>query len=403
MPVSTNAILIATDIVSDGALVKKLLSEEFKHIVVSTDPDKVAGDFVRYQPDVLVLAFKELEKSERYSLNLYRFCPEMHRRPHRTVILCSKDEVTRAYELCMKDHYDDYILFWPMTYDKPHLAMSVHHMLRELTTHKGDIPSAAEFAVQARHLAELETMLARQVGQVGQHIEVSSRAMEQVEQDIGTALDVFSQRLTSDSLQDSATAKHADDLKKEISRFKREEVQQCFRTAAKTANPLKRWTHEFKQECEPLLESARALTAMAGRILPVVLVVDDDEFQRKLIAQILETEKYHLVFAGSGIEALNVMRKVRPDIILMDVMMPDMDGIEATQLLKAAPPLARIPVIMITGQSEGKVVLDSRKAGAVDFVVKPLDRTTLLVKIAGVLKASTTLLRQEPAHLETES
>ncbi|MDO8206813.1 MAG: response regulator [Gallionella sp.] len=400
MPVSTNAILIATDIVSDAVLVKKLLSEEFRHIVVSTDPDKVAGDFVRYQPDVLVLAFKELEKSERYSLNLYRLCPEMHRRPHRTVILCNKDEVTRAYELCMKDHYDDYILFWPMTYDKPRLAMSVHHMLRELAALKGDAPSAAEFAVQARHLAEQEKMLARQVAQGGRHIEVSSRAMEQVEQGIGTALDGFFQRLVSDSLQGSVTVKNVDDLKKEISRFKREEVQQYFLTAAKTAKPLKLWAHEFKQECEPLIESARALTAMAGRILPVVLVVDDDEFQRKLIGQILEAENYHLVFAASGIEALNVMRKVRPDIILMDVMMPDMDGIEATQLLKAAPPLASIPVIMITGQSEGKVVLDSRKAGAIDFVVKPLDRATLLVKIAGVLNASTTLLLHEPAHLE---
>ena len=95
-PDATARILIATDIVTDAALVKEVLSKEFAHVVVSTDPDAAAGDFVRHQPNVLVLAFNKLEKSEHYYLSLYRLCPEVHRHPHRTVILCSKDEVKRA-------------------------------------------------------------------------------------------------------------------------------------------------------------------------------------------------------------------------------------------------------------------------------------------------------------------
>ena len=122
-PNSTARILIATDIATDAELVAEVLNKEFNHIVVSTNPDAAAGDFVRHQPDVLVLAFNELEKSERYYLSLYRLCPEVNRHPHRTVILCNKDEVKRAYELCMKDLFDDYILFWPMTYDSSRLNM----------------------------------------------------------------------------------------------------------------------------------------------------------------------------------------------------------------------------------------------------------------------------------------
>lgn len=381
----TAQILIATDITSDAAQVKRLLNEEFNHVFISTDPDKVAGDFVRYQPDVLVLAFNELEKSERYYLGLYRLCPEIHQRPHRTIILCNKDEVKRAYELCKKDYFDDYVLFWPMTYDMSRLAMSVYHMLRELAALKSNGPSAAEFAAQSRQLADLEKTLAQQVAQGGKHIEVSSRAMEQAEKGIDAALDGFSQRLITGSRPGSVTIKSASDLKKEITRFKREEIQQYFRTAAESAQPLKRWAHEFKQECEPLLESARTLKAMAECIQSIVLVVDDDEFQRKIIGRLLEAENYHLVFAASGIEALNVMRKVQPDIILMDVMMPDMDGIEATRHLKAAPQIAKVPVIMMTGNSEGQIVIDSLKAGAADFVVKPLDRATLIAKIVHVL------------------
>jgi len=385
---ATAKILIATDIVTDAALVKKVLSTEFDHVVVSTNPDAAAGDFVRYQPDVLVLAFNELEKSERYYLSLYRLCPELHRHPHRTVILCNKDEVKRAYELCMKDLFDDYILFWPMTYDSSRLNMSVHYALRELATLKAGSPSASEFAAQARHLAELEQMLDQQMAQGGHHIEAAGRAMEQAEQEIGAALDGFSRRLISGSLPDSVEVKNADGLEKEISRFKREEVQQLFRSATESTQPLKQWAQELRQECEPLLKSVRVLNAMAERIRPTVLVVDDDEFQHKLVGKLLEAKNYHLIFATSGIEALKIMRKTQPDLVLMDVMMPDMDGIETTQHLKAAPQFAKVPVIMITGKSEGQVVIDSLKAGAADFVVKPFDPATLIAKIDRALNVT---------------
>lgn len=386
--ISLATILVVTDVTTDATLVRNLLNPEFEHVFTSTDPDKFAGDFVRHQPSVLVMAFNTLEKSERYYLGLHRLCPEVHQYPHRTVILCSQDEMRRAYELCKKEYFDDYILFWPMTHDTLRLPMSVHCALRELAALKTDGPSAAEFAAQARQLAELEKILSQQVAQGGRHIEAAGWAMEQAEQNIGTALDGFSQRLISGALPGSVTVKNADDLRKEISRFKREEVQQHFRTAAESTQPLKQWAQGFKQECAPLMESARALNAMAERIRPIVLAVDDDEFQRKIIGKLLEAENYHLIFSSDGFDALGILRKTRPDLILMDVMMPNMDGMETTRRLKAIPQFAQTPVIMITGKSEGKVVIDSKKAGAIDFVVKPFDRATLIAKVARALGAS---------------
>lgn len=378
-------VLIATNNVADAALAKSLLSPKFDPVFTTTDPEKLAGDFVRHLPSVLILAFKELEQSERFFQILYHVCKEVHQHPHRTVVLCSKDEVQRAYELCRRDVFDDYVLFWPLTYDTPRLAMSVHHSLRELAALESGEPSAAEFAAQARHLHELEKIMAQQMAQGVQHIEVTSRAMEQAEQKIDTTLDEFSKWLVSGAQPGSATGRNADDLEREISRIKRDEIPQHFHAAAESARPLKQWAQEFGQECEPLLESARTLNSMAERIRPVVLVVDDDEFQRKIIGQLLEEENYYLVFAANGIEALNALRKVQPDVILMDVMMPDMDGLEATRNLKASPRYAKIPVVMITGNSEGQVVIDSLHAGANDFVVKPFERTTLIAKIEHAL------------------
>src|ERR1035437_5770795 len=91
---TADTILIVTDITTDASLVKDMLNPEFDHIFTSTDPDKLVVDFISHRPKVLVLAFNILEKSERYYLGLFRLCEAVHQYPHRTVILCNKDEVS---------------------------------------------------------------------------------------------------------------------------------------------------------------------------------------------------------------------------------------------------------------------------------------------------------------------
>ncbi|MEJ1959242.1 MAG: response regulator [Nitrosomonadales bacterium] len=323
-------------------------------------------------------------------MGLHRLNEVLHQHPLRTVILCDKNEVKLVYELCKKDYFDDYILFWPMIHDSSRLAMTIHHALHELAALKTEGPSVAEFAAQARHLAELEKTLDQQIAQGGLHIEVASRAMEQAEQKIGEAMDGFSQRIIAGEFPDLVEIKNADGLEMEISRFKHEEIQRHFTAASESARPLKQWAKAFRQGCEPLVESARTLIAMADRLRPTVMVIDDNEPQRNMLGKVLKTQNYQIIFASDGFEALNVLRKARPDIILMDMMMPNMNGMEATRRLKAIPHFAKTPVIMITGKSEGEIVVECMKAGAVDFVVKPFDHTTLLAKIAHALNSAIT-------------
>ncbi len=386
-------ILISTDNIDDAEMVKNLLYPEFDNTFVSIAPEfspaSDVSELDRYRPDILVLAFKELEKSEQYYLALYRFSKVMQQHPHRTVILCGRDEVKRAYELCMKDIFDDYVLFWPMTFDASRLLMSIHNELRELSSLKEKLPTIGEFAAQSRQLSELQGKLDRQVEQGVIHIETSSRAMEQAEKGIDSALDDFSQRLISQLQPKQAELKDFKTLNNEIVRFKNEDVHQHFQAAAESAQPLKEWAQGLKKEYEPQMESVRALSAMAEKIRPVVMVVDDDEFQHKLIGRILGTEDYQLIFASSGIQALGMLHKKTPDLILMDVMMPDMDGIEVIRHLRGGGQYAKTPVIMITGKSEKNIVANSLKVGANDFVVKPINRNILIAKVAHALNTPT--------------
>lgn len=102
---------------------------------------------------------------------------------------------------------------------------------------------------------------------------------------------------------------------------------------------------------------------------------------------LIEEELYEPIFADSGTQALNILRKRQPDLILMDLDMPGMNGLETLRRIKATPQWAAIAVMMVTGQSGKEMVVDCLKAGAVDFVVKPLDRETFLKKVARFLAA----------------
>lgn len=204
--------------------------------------------------------------------------------------------------------------------------------------------------------------------------------------EIGAALDGFSSKLAQGNLPGVSRISDVSGLEQASRRLKQEEIGQRFRTVAESVQPIKQWANEFRRGCEPHSELARTLNAMADSIRPMILVVDDDDIQRKIVSTLLAAENYRLVFAGGGVEALNILRKMQPDLILMDIMVPDLDGIETTQRLKTMPQFAKVPVIMVTGNSEGAAVRDSIKAGAVKFIVKPFDRDTLLAKVVSALR-----------------
>lgn len=378
-------ILIATEVGSDAELIKRLLGDEFDNVVTSTDPEHAVADFERHRPEVLILAFNTLEKAERYYLGLYRLSTVAHALSHRTIILCNKDDLRRVYDLCKREYFDDYILFWPLTNDTPRLLMAVHHAARLLAA--AAQPSPDEIAVPARRLVELEAQVERYAANGGQRTEAACRTLRQAEQEISAVLDHFSHKLTEGEHADLVEVKDRMGLQREINRLKAEEIEKRFHSVATAVKTMQQWAGELKQELAPQLESARALQQLTERIHPIVLVVEDDEFQHKAVRQILSGMQLELAYVMSGIEAINFVRKRQPSLILMDVGLPDIDGIEVTRQLKSIKQFANIPVIMITGHSEKTVVVNSLKAGAADFVVKPLDRETLLGKVQHLLNS----------------
>lgn len=117
-----------------------------------------------------------------------------------------------------------------------------------------------------------------------------------------------------------------------------------------------------------------------------VLVVDDLLPNIKLLQAKLESEYYEVTTAISGKEALDSARKASPDIILLDVMMPDMDGFETCRLLKKDPKTSDIPVVMVTALSDVEDRVEGLNAGADDFLTKPINDLALFARIRSLVR-----------------
>ncbi len=117
-----------------------------------------------------------------------------------------------------------------------------------------------------------------------------------------------------------------------------------------------------------------------------VLIVDDEEKNIKLIKLMLKAEEYHLVGAQSGEEALRAVAETPPALILLDVMMPGVDGFEVCRRLKQEEQTRIIPIVMVTALREKEHRIAALKAGADDFLSKPVDQTELVVRIRSLLR-----------------
>ncbi|GAB3480409.1 response regulator [Marinomonas epiphytica] len=113
----------------------------------------------------------------------------------------------------------------------------------------------------------------------------------------------------------------------------------------------------------------------------IVLVVDDSPDALSLINDTLEAANMDVLVALEGKQALTIAKRIRPDIILMDAIMPNMDGFEACKALKADANLAAIPVIFMTGLSDTDDIVRGLEAGGVDYLTKPIKPNELLARM----------------------
>lgn len=136
-------------------------------------------------------------------------------------------------------------------------------------------------------------------------------------------------------------------------------------------------------------------------IQPKILVVDDEAIARITIEALLSAEKYTIYFAENGEEGVAIAANIMPDIVLLDVMMPGMNGFETCKKIRSMPKLAEVPILLVTALDDRDSRISGLQAGADDFITKPYDVFELQVRIQNMTRLNRyRLLMEQRTELE---
>lgn len=131
-----------------------------------------------------------------------------------------------------------------------------------------------------------------------------------------------------------------------------------------------------------------------------ILIVDDSRLNIQVLSDILKEKSYRIALARSGKMALEFVEMKRPDLILLDIMMPEIDGFEVCRRLKSKDETKNIPIIFISGLDKSKDIVKGFKAGAVDYIVKPFQKEVVLARVNTHLKLSETQQKLKNTNVE---
>jgi PleD family two-component response regulator len=345
-------VLVAGDRAADAAHVQGALADEFARVEVSTRAELAVADFERVRPDVVVLAFDSIAKSKQYCLGLLRFSKIAQAHAHRYVILCAPGDLSEVFQLCKKDYFDDYVLYWPQPHDGHRLVMAVRNAARGLIAAQHLQPSREELVAHAASARALGDVVDRRLDEGLGHVAAMTASLAKVEREVGAA---------------PAQAG----------------VKRALAASRENLVPMSAWAAGFRAEVGPHVADA-ALLASKVASHRVVLVVEDDAFAAKMIVKALDGA-FSVRVATEAPGLFELLRGTTPAVILMDINLPGMDGLALTQWLKASPTFSHIPVVMLTGEATRESIERSKAVGAADFIVKPFSRDALLAKLARVI------------------
>lgn len=141
------------------------------------------------------------------------------------------------------------------------------------------------------------------------------------------------------------------------------------------------------------------------RTPPLILIVDDNPANLDILQARLTANNYEIITATDGEAGLAMAREKQPDLILLDIMMPKMDGIEVCQRLKADPALPFMPIVMVTAKADSKDVVAGLEAGGDEYLTKPVDHSALIARVKSMLRIKDLhdTVREQATRLEEQS
>lgn len=143
--------------------------------------------------------------------------------------------------------------------------------------------------------------------------------------------------------------------------------------------------------------------------MPHIMAVDDDVEVLETLGRVLKHEAFEVTLASSGAQALKILENDRPDMLILDIIMPEMDGITVCRRLRSDPRFASLPILFLTAKGSTDDIVNGLDAGADDYVVKPFELAELRARVAALLrrgsrdKASASIIELSDLKLDSDT
>ena len=190
--------------------------------------------------------------------------------------------------------------------------------------------------------------------------------------------------LTSLALNTDEVGKSKEPFSQQFEQFRKDSIDGASQPLRKTMKITRGWLGEFGEKYNEYEQKVGP--DPDDESITEVLLVDDDDMYREMVITMLKSDTVHVHAVADGRAALRHLMVAKPDVILLDYLMPGIDGLTVLKDIKSNPDTRKIPVIMLTGDSSREIVGGSIHAGAAKFLIKPSDRKTIMSKVEEVLK-----------------
>lgn len=298
--------------------------------------------FESRRPVVVIAAFDNVEDSKQLYLKLKESCASYPNIKHRTLLLCKSNQAEKAFALCQAGIFDDYVISRPLQ-DPFRLRLSFYAALMGCSTQ-------AELQDRTQQMDNLD----KNIKVLADLMKNPAITEEPLKTEVIQTLSDFSQKLAQESegFKDYLSIK---------SRGQEAELPAC--------------------QSVQLLE-----LNLLSLNLPLIMLVEDDKAYRNILTKVFPPAQYNLIEANDGLHALELLATYRPNLIFLDLMMPNLNGIETLKRIRANKDIKGIPVVMLAGANEKDIVTDCIRNGAVDYIVKPGSRKVIMQKLVTHLK-----------------
>ena len=373
-------------------VVQKLLCELSIKVDIAHSGTAVANCFKANDARILLICFDSLVQGMDAYAELFNENSALGHKSHRAIAICRQSEAASAVAYCLEQTMDDYYIV-DSAVDPDRLQLIIGKSVNELKM-EGDYFNCTSYLSVLKEQSkildnyvhdgfnECQSIIDFSNTSYSKLIQVFDRNLAGVISDISQddaiqhlhGLTELSQRLAT--LRLDFLAKPAEILHTDLNKYHSSWADEKFKHYSRLSR---------KVHVPPSI--AKSLTT--GK----VLIVDDDELYRDILVAMLEAEGYIVLTAESGEQALETLRHAMPDVIILDIDMPVMNGIQLLKLIRAEERWDEVPILMLTGMVDDETLQDSIKAGANGFFSKPgseqdgFETVDFLFRDKGVLKA----------------